>query len=701
MTLLKVSDNYSAVIVGNFSDIATTITVDVAPVKTSGYLTVFDLNGNQLEKIKYTGVSGLNLTGCVRGLSFDNNFDTPVDGNAKVLSNGMTIAMTVSQHYINPVIDVVNGTTASGGVMKNPATRTISDSRHLVDKEYADGISAAGITSMLVSDNGGVTVNVNSGTYILNGAVYYYAGAAAQALTNNATNYIQLKDGVLDIQTDAFDDDCIPLATVICASGDITSLLDRRPFYTGTDLRQNTAAYLTGGTSATSVVATWTAVNNGSFRVTIDGVAHNVDTINFSSGVTTMADVATKIQTALRAATSGNETVVWSTNHFTITSGTTGSTSQISVLSTSTGTVGTDISGLGATNFIDGDAGHGVATAGLWSGLGRDTNGIYIDLSATPGLEVVGGKLQAKIKTAGGLVRDANGLSVDTTVYPLNTIPFVSTTSTGTAAEVLATGNLYRLATTAGAAPLSTTANGTNTGFDFDSQGANYALIAPLDLSIGYYKLNSTSITFGTVTSGGNVTVKLYEYFNAWTNGNPTTTLSGANVLATSTLSVTTTGAKTFSFSSTPILDFVNHKYAIAYFIDSGSFSNITPFGGVSFDTTSGNGYKWFNSINAGSTWLTNYNYVAALTVNVDMEIVGAVYKATTTVVDGVVTTGGAVTSTVNLQSAGMTTLATTVAGKMYYSDGSGAITATPDGTKLSIGFGIDSNKILIVKGVK
>lgn len=108
MSLLKVSDNYSASIVGNFAADATTITVDIAPVKTAGYLTVFDLNGNQFEKIKYAGVSGLNLTGCVRGLSFDDNTDTPVEGNAKELKNGMAIKMTVSQHYLNPVIDFVN-----------------------------------------------------------------------------------------------------------------------------------------------------------------------------------------------------------------------------------------------------------------------------------------------------------------------------------------------------------------------------------------------------------------------------------------------------------------------------------------------------------------------------------------------------------------------------------------------------------------
>jgi microcystin-dependent protein len=129
MSLLKVSDNYSASIVGNFSTTADALTVDVAPVKTAGYLTVFDLNGNQLEKIKYAGVSGLNLTGCIRGLSFDNNTDTPVSGNAKELKNGMAIKMTVSQHYLNPVIDFVNqydgkweGAVANFAALPQPAT---------------------------------------------------------------------------------------------------------------------------------------------------------------------------------------------------------------------------------------------------------------------------------------------------------------------------------------------------------------------------------------------------------------------------------------------------------------------------------------------------------------------------------------------------------------------------------------------------
>jgi hypothetical protein len=125
----------------------------------------------------------------------------------------------------------------------------------------------------------------------------------------------------------------------------------------------NTAGYLTGGDSAQSTFASWAAITDGSFRVTVDGTAYNVDAIDFS-GDGSMDDVASTIQTALQTATSGSETVVWSTDHFIITSGTSDEDSEISVLSTSTGTVGTDISGAGASDWMDCDTGNGVATQG-------------------------------------------------------------------------------------------------------------------------------------------------------------------------------------------------------------------------------------------------------------------------------------------------------------------------------------------------
>lgn len=123
-------------------------------------------------------------------------------------------------------------------------------------------------------------------------------------------------------------------------------------------------AYLTGGTSATSVIATWNAVTNGSFRVTINGVQFDVTGMDFSgAGILAMADVAGVIQTALRTATGDSITVTWDTNHFIITTDTdtAGFNNSITVLS-ATGS-GTDLSGAGATDFMDCDTGHGTVTA--------------------------------------------------------------------------------------------------------------------------------------------------------------------------------------------------------------------------------------------------------------------------------------------------------------------------------------------------
>lgn len=62
-------------------------------------------------------------------------------------------------------------------------------------------------------------------------------------------------------------------------------------------------------------------------------------------------EVAAILQSAIRAVTGKTETVVWSTDHFVITSATTGRDSQI--LKLMTPSTGTDISGAGATPYLD------------------------------------------------------------------------------------------------------------------------------------------------------------------------------------------------------------------------------------------------------------------------------------------------------------------------------------------------------------
>ena len=117
--------------------------------------------------------------------------------------------------------------------------------------------------------------------------------------------------------------------------------------------------YLTTGATKTTVAA-MELITDGSFRVTIDGTGYNCDAIDFSADAT-MAELAATIQVVLRVATSALETVtVDSTGtKFIISSVTASDSGTVSVLTTSTGTVGTDISG---KLFLNGDSGAGVVT---------------------------------------------------------------------------------------------------------------------------------------------------------------------------------------------------------------------------------------------------------------------------------------------------------------------------------------------------
>lgn len=394
MPYILPQDFYDTKLSRAISSSATEIYVDEVPTQTSGVLTIFDATDNKtpVEKIYYTGVDSVNLklTGVTR-----NVYTTPQSGAILFTSQGSTdgrskgsrIAMTDNINYVGLILSVINGDMETGGVMKNPFARTISDPRHLVDKEYADALTVAGLMAFVVTDNGGITINVNSGYYNWNGDHGFYAGASNQALTDDAVNYVEFKDGALSINTTAFSEDSVSLAKVTTASGDITVLEDARTFITIVDIRPDAAAYLTCGTAGTSTPATWAAITDGEFTVTIDGTSRDITAIDFT-GDASMTDVAATIQARIRAITSGSEVVIWDTDHFVITSGITGSESEISVLSAVGGGVGTDISD---TGFMNGRTGNGTATAGTWAGIGRDTQGLYLKLGDH--LKVEGGNL--------------------------------------------------------------------------------------------------------------------------------------------------------------------------------------------------------------------------------------------------------------------------------------------------------------------
>lgn len=136
------------------------------------------------------------------------------------------------------------------------------------------------------------------------------------------------------------------------------------------------AAYLTGGSGATAVIATWNAVTDGEFGITINEDTFNVTGLDFSDAAD-MDAVALIIQNAinLQVSTNENVSVVWDTNHFIITG-----LSVVSVLAAVYGGSGTDISGAGATAFMDSDTGHGTPTAGdsKWFGLTQLGSGAMV-----------------------------------------------------------------------------------------------------------------------------------------------------------------------------------------------------------------------------------------------------------------------------------------------------------------------------------
>jgi len=116
-----------------------------------------------------------------------------------------------------------------------------------------------------------------------------------------------------------------------------------------------TPAFLTGGTNTQSNPSVWKSITNGRFGITIDGVLRNVS-IDFS-GVSTMTDVAQKIQNAIRALTEKYENVVWDTNRFVFYSSSTDSNSSIGYTVYYGG--GTSIYGSG---WIDGASGSATIT---------------------------------------------------------------------------------------------------------------------------------------------------------------------------------------------------------------------------------------------------------------------------------------------------------------------------------------------------
>ena len=342
---------------------------------------------NYVEIVKVTAIATDKKTlTVVRGIDpSGDDFDTGTASLAKIIPQDSIVEMAFIPQYMEQINNVITGSIATGGTALKLGDETDSDiyiyaynadtNKPFIEYDKTNNkwiFSNDGVSS---TDVGGGTGTITAGDGI--------DIAAGVVSTDLATN------GGLEISS--------------------TELKVKSA--------EDTAGYLTGGSNATTVVATWTAVSDGEFTISIDGVSYDVTGIDFSTGVTDMDGVASKIETALRAATSGTETVILDTDHFLITSGTTGANSQVSVTSAVSGGGGTDISGVGATPFMDCETAVGTPTRGTSTGIDIGASGVSIDKD-----NVQIGEAVAVTATSTEINQALDGIGSDVTAANLDTL---------------------------------------------------------------------------------------------------------------------------------------------------------------------------------------------------------------------------------------------------------------------------------------
>ena len=291
---------------------------------------------------------GLSASGCIRGVDLaGTDYNTSNSAFAVSHLEGEAVFCVVAPVEMKMFEQVFQGTVASGAnlfILGDETASTVTIYRRT-------DAGNQGLFRWFVTN--GKTQYSNDGTNWINFDDSSSSDLVKVSATDTSAGYLLTKiiagSNMVVTQTDTGSDESLTLST---------SLPDQVTTHT-----VYTPAYLTGDTP--SALAVFDSVNDGSFRATdIDGTAYNVDAIDLTSA-TTEAEVATLLQTALRAATGGSETVAYSGGFYVFTSGDTTSSSNFAVLTTSTGTVGTDLSGAGGTPYLNADSGSGTATAAV------------------------------------------------------------------------------------------------------------------------------------------------------------------------------------------------------------------------------------------------------------------------------------------------------------------------------------------------
>lgn len=322
----------------------------------------------ELTEIDPDTIASSSITFLKRGLSFDGDLTTETAALKLTWVKNQTACEIGSNppQLLNHMVQIIGAQTIAGiktfsSLPATTAGNAVSDN-DLVRKAQLDAatLGQIGTDKVIIAGNAGETITDGDLIYFdtVTNNEWMLCDADTAASVDNVllgiaqgagTNGNAITGGVLLLGIDDAQSG-MTIGDLMYASETAGGIIST----------PSTLAYLTGGTAAQSTAATWAAITDASFRISIDGTAYNVDVIDFT-GDAAMSNVAATIQVALRAATSGSETVTWDTDHFIITSATNGNSSEVSVTSTSSGTVGTDISGVG-TAWMDCESGIGTAT---------------------------------------------------------------------------------------------------------------------------------------------------------------------------------------------------------------------------------------------------------------------------------------------------------------------------------------------------
>jgi hypothetical protein len=339
----------------------TTIAWTVAPLDKNGAVIttpflfgITDEDGNTETVLAVNGAngaSGLSATGCVRDIEVSGIDYTTTNGSGQAFEQDSPVFCNITSVVQSMMIAALQGMIATGGA--GLIIGTDADGTVTVSRSTGVGTSVGWLRWNTTGDK--VQFSDDGTTWVNNtdvSASVLFKVSAADTTPGYANDKITVTSGsgatvTKSITSPAGNEKLnIDVALNTASLGVADHLI-------------YTPAFLTGGNAAEATFNNWLAVLDGSFRITINGTLRNVTGINFT-GVTSMADVATMIQTAIRALTLSTETVAWSVNHFIITSALTTSSSAITVTSATGG--GTDISGAGASNWMDCDTGNGVVT---------------------------------------------------------------------------------------------------------------------------------------------------------------------------------------------------------------------------------------------------------------------------------------------------------------------------------------------------